>query len=769
MNKADSASASIRKIRLLKWGGAGLLLFIVLAIACVLWAMQLSVPSYEQVRGDYRTSYVTLLDRNGSVLERVRRDFHDRRDNWTSIEEVSPALVRAVLLSEDRRFYQHPGVDLLALGGALRDRLTRHSIRGSSTLTMQLAGMFIPESGKSGRRTVMQKLRQMALAIAFEQHWDKSQILEAYLNLVPWRGELSGITAASRSLFGKYPEGLDSRESAILATMLRSPNASAQVISRRACGLLTQQSLSQYCDYLQDFVTYQLTHGTLALPDDPFIASHYARRRLAQGSAIAGPIRTSINSKLQATVQTVINRVAHQIRNSHANDAAAVVLDNRSGEILAYVGSSGEMATAPQVDNSSALRQAGSTLKPFLYAQALEQQRITAASLLDDSAVNLPTGNGLYVPQNYDKQFGGWVSARTALASSLNIPAVRLLVMVTPDVFHQRLRTLGLPLTESGDYYGYSLALGSADVTLLSLTNAYRALANHGVYSEVNWGVESAPANVRVMSEAAAWLVGDILSDRQARARTFGLDSALSTPFWTAVKTGTSKDMRDNWTIGWSESYTVGVWVGNSTGASMREVSGVTGAGPIWHDIMSYLHRERGSRQPPRPATLTESAITFENDTEAARTEYFLAGTEMTHIALASSAGSAGYGSHLADEDMTVDLANETADATATSNRSNGRIEIRAPADGTIIALDPDIPQLNQRLQLYAVRPAGGAHTAVRWYADGQYLSDANPFAWYPVPGSHVIDARDANGQIQDQVRIHVRGAQLRQHLGHQP
>src|SRR5690606_18776261 len=216
-------------------------------------------------------------------------------------------------------------------------------------------------------------------------------------------------------------------------------------------------------------------------------------------------LATTIDGTLQRTVQTIVNRVVHEIRHSHANDAAAVVLDNRSGRILSYVGSSGDLATARYVDNAAALRQAGSTLKPFLYAQALEQRRITAGSLLDDSAVNLSTGNGLYVPQNYDKQFGGWVSARTALASSLNIPAVRLLVMVTPDVFHQRLRQLGLPLEQSGDYYGYSLALGSADVTLLSLTNAYRALANQGMYSDVNWGVGTASAAGRIMSEESAW------------------------------------------------------------------------------------------------------------------------------------------------------------------------------------------------------------------------------------------------------------------------
>ncbi|MGO1767644.1 MAG: penicillin-binding transpeptidase domain-containing protein, partial [Advenella sp.] len=409
--------------------------------------------------------------------------------------------------------------------------------------------------------------------------------------------------------------------------------------------------------------------------------------------------------------------------------------------ILAYVGSSGDLATARYVDNVAAMRQAGSTLKPFLYAQALEQRRITAASLIDDSAVNLPTGNGLYVPQNYDKQFGGWVSARTALASSLNIPAVRLLVMVTPDVFHQRLRQLGLPLLESGDYYGYSLALGSADVTLLSLTNAYRALANGGMYSQVNWGVGAAPPASRIMGEEAAWLVGDILSDRQARARTFGLDSALSTPFWTAVKTGTSKDMRDNWTVGWSDQYTVGVWVGNSTGASMRQVSGVTGAGPAWHDIMRYLHQRHASQPAVKPAGLTQRNITFENNLEAARTEYFLPGTEMSRVALAASAASP----------------------------VSARMVISSPADGTIIALDPDIPAPNQRLQLLATTPAGTAQTTVRWYVDGRFLSDANPFAWYPVPGSHVIEARDGNDQMQDRVRVNIRGAKLRARLEQQP
>src|SRR5690606_405614 len=263
-----------------------------------------------------------------------------------------------------------------------------------------------------------------------------------------------------------------------------------------------------------------------------------------------------------------------------------------SGQILAYVGSSGDLSSAARVDHARALRQAGSTLKPFLYAQAIEQQRLTMASLLNDSPLDIPTGNGLYIPQNYDKRFSGWVSARTALASSLNIPALRVLLMISPDAFARRLVSLGIPLDQSGDFYGYSLALGSADVTLLSLTNAYRVLANQGRYSRPHF-IDMAGAGTHareVLAPGAAWIVGDVLSDRQARAGTFGCDSVLATPVWTAVKTGTSKDMRDNWCLGWSQRYTVGVWVGNSAGASMREVSGVSGAGPIWHDLMGYLH-----------------------------------------------------------------------------------------------------------------------------------------------------------------------------------
>ena len=321
-----------------------------------------------------------------------------------------------------------------------------------------------------------------------------------------------------------------------------------------------------------------------------------------------------------------------ELRGRHVEDGAVVVLDNASGEVLAWVGSSGELSAAAEVDGVLALRQPGSTLKPFLYAQAIAERRITAASLLEDSSSQIQTAGGLYIPQNYDRQFKGLVSSRTALGASLNVPAVRTLVMVSPDAFARQLRAVGLPLKESGDYYGYSLALGSAEVSLLSLTNAYRTLANGGRFSEVQFGAGAAVRFLPALDPRAAFIVSDILADPLARARTFGTDSLLATRFWTAVKTGTSKDMRDNWALGYSSRYTVGVWVGNASGAPMWDVSGTSGAAPVWAALMKHLHQTEPSRAPTPPPGVVQTRAEFGNQLEAARSEWFIRGTEQAVV-----------------------------------------------------------------------------------------------------------------------------------------
>lgn len=715
---------------------------IALALAIGGAGSSLALPAFTQVKGDYAASDVLVQDRSGQLLERVRLDFHARRGDWVTLDDVSVALQRAVIMSEDRRFYSHGGVDWQAIASAAWDNLVHTQRRGASTLTMQLLGLIDPEYRRGpGGRSVSDKIDQAFEARRLEDHWSKPQILEAYLNLVAFRGELEGVDALSRVLFQKAPSGLNMRESALAAVLLRGPNAPEPVLVRRTCALLGDMGQPAECSGLRDFVYMVLLRKSAPWAGRRGVAPHFARLALQSvDQSVLAPgqiVRTSLDADLQ---RFALHSVALRLREldmANVRDAAVVVLDNHSGEVLAYVGSSGEFSGATYVDHARSRRQAGSTLKPFLYAQALEDQRLTAVSLLDDGPLNLSTGSGLYIPQNYDERFSGWVSVRTALASSLNIPAVRVLTMVTPDAFARLLRQLGLPLEETGDFYGYSLALGSADVSLLTLSNAYRALANLGTVSAPRMfpvADDRADRLQAVIASGAAWIVGDILSDRQARARTFGLDSPLSTPFWTAVKTGTSKDMRDNWCMGWSDRYTVGVWVGNSGGASMREVSGVSGAGPIWHDIMTYLHHGHGSHQPDMPASVSAGQVTFGHGIEPTRQDVFLDDTRIERVELA-------HGQLSADQ---------------------GTLRITQPTDQAILALDPDIPWKNQRVWLHAATIAGSVAKNVSWRVDGRLIGRGARIAWAPEPGKKRIELLDGQDRVVDIVQLEVRDVRIR-------
>ncbi|WP_428564725.1 penicillin-binding protein 1C [Ramlibacter sp.] len=700
-----------------------------------------ALPSFEEVKRAHRSSESVLLDRQGEVLHRLRTDASVRRGAWVTLDAVSPALRTAILLSEDKRFYEHSGVDWRAVSSAAWGNLWNTRTRGASTLTMQLAGLLDDDlKQEAGGRGVVQKVGQAIAAQVLDRRWRKDQILEAYLNLVPFRGELAGVDALSRTLFGKAAHGLDDQESAVAAALVRAPNARPPQIAARACGVLKAMQPGASCLMLDAFTHAALQHK--GLPADEGIAPHLARRLLPAGA----PPRVS--STLRAPVQRVAVQALHrqlaELRGRNVHDGAVVVLDNASGEVLAWVGSSGVFSDAAEVDGVTAPRQPGSTLKPFLYAQAISQRRLTAASLLEDSPTHIPTASGLYIPQNYDRGFKGWVTVRTALAASLNVPAVRTLVMVSPEDFARQLRAVGLPLKEGGDYYGYSLALGSAEVSLLNLTNAYRTLANGGKFGEVAYSLSpslspSRPrAGMRVSPQAidsgAAFIVGDILSDPNARSRTFGTDSLLGTRFWTAVKTGTSKDMRDNWAVGWSQRYTVGVWVGNADGAAMHDVSGTSGAAPVWADVMRHLHRDEPRRAPVPPTSVVSTSVVFGDALEAPRSEWFLPGTQQPLFAVARDA--------------------------ASSRATDGAAFIRQPAAGAIIALDPDIPPDRQRLHFAA--GGVGPRSALRWRIDGKEFARGNAAAWLPWPGRHRVQLVDAAGAVLDEVRIEVRGAGVR-------
>ena len=671
-----------------------------------------AMPSFEAVRAAHAPSDVPLLARDGTPLQMVRIDATVRRGPWLTLADVSPALLLAIVQSEDRRFWQHGGVDWQALAASAWANAWNTRTRGASTLSMQLAGLSDEQLARpAGGRSVGQKLSQMLRAQQLEGSWTKSQILEAYLNRVPLRGELVGVAAAANVLFGKQASGLDAIEAAVLAAMVRAPNASASAIERRACEVLGQQQLG--CVGVAMALTQALARrpGALKGEGGEAIAPHLAQRMAAKVSGQRiDALRSTLDASTQRVALAALRRQLAELRGRNVEDGAVLVLDNASGEVLAWVGSSGPASSAAEVDAVLARRQPGSTVKPFVYALALQQRLITAGSLLDDAPLQLAAGAALYQPQNYDHAFKGTLTARSALASSVNIPAVRVGAMLGPEALFDKLAQAGLRPSETAGYHGHALALGSADVTLLDLANAYRMLANGGRLTPPRWWATepAAPAKAarQVFAPAVSFIVADMLADPAARASTFGLDSPLVTRGWAAVKTGTSKDLRDNWCIGFTSRYTVGVWVGNASGAAMHGVSGVSGSAPVWREVMAHLHTATPSRAPAAPAGLV-----------ALRGEWYLAGTEPAAL-----------------------------------QRGTARpFGIQTPRDGSVVVLDPDIPPAAQQL-VFEGAPG-------RWSVDGRAVGQGASVHWLPRPGRHVLERRSADEAVADRVEFEVRAA----------
>jgi penicillin-binding protein 1C len=663
------------------------------------------------------------VDRHGVPLYTVRTDKHHRRLAWTAIPDISPALVQAVIQAEDKRFYEHRGVDYQSLGKVLVKGVTAEGLRGASTITMQLASLLNDElQPKKGKRTLWQKGKQIIKALEIEKSWPKQAILEAYLNLITFRGELQGVAAASRGLFGKDPHGLDQAEALVLASLIRSPNAASAEIANRA--LLLRQALAwsvQETD-INNAVSRTLWGGAnLRSRED--LAPHVARQ-LVKDVLPGAMVSCTLDMRLQ---RFALERIRHHLsvlRAQNVTDGAVLVIENKTGEVLAYASYSGDPAHGWFVDGVQAKRQAGSTLKPFLYALAFDQRILTPASILEDTPLDIAVFTGIYQPRNYDADFKGLVTARVALASSLNVPAVKTLALVGLEPFLARLRQLGITgLNEEGDFYGPSLALGSVDVSLWESTNAYRALANEGVWGKprLTLGGVIAPGK-RVFSREAVFLISDILSDREARSATFGLENPLATRFWTAVKTGTSKDMRDNWCIGFSSRYTVGVWVGNFSGDAMWDVSGITGAAPIWIEIMNQLHARDEDLAPRCPPNVVQQDVRFAQGEEPGRSEWFIRGTEPQQ------------------EERRVGQLNQ---------------RIIYPPAGTIIAVDPDIPPDLQRV--FFVSQPKGNH--LQWVLNDNMVMEADAnLPWIPRVGTYILSLVDEKGQIIDTVEFEVRG-----------
>jgi penicillin-binding protein 1C len=552
---------------------------------------------------------VTFVDRAGLPLGTVlSRD--TEHAVHVPLQAVSPHFIAAIVTVEDARFAQHHGVDPAALARATAELLrTGHIVSGGSTITMQLARLRYDLP-----RTLWGKLEEIALAPRIEAGMSKAQILEAYVNRLPMGGNLVGVEAGARTYFGVPAADLDWSQAALLAALPNDPSALDPYAHRTALERRRRAIIA----YLQSRGVIGAVDARRAAAESIAVvprregirdAPQLLFRLAASTPAGTELVRTTIDRDLQRYVENTAQEVVAALGDRSVHDAAAIVVDNATGNVLAYLGSPEyfDARSLGRNDGVTALRQPGSTLKPFLYELAFERRTIRPATILEDvpTAYAIP-GAQIYAPADYSGEFEGPVRPRIALADSLNVPAVRTLSAVGVATFQSRLRALGfVHLDKPAAYYGLGLTLGSGEVTLEELARAYATVARGGRPMRLRYRDADPAANdardLRVGDEATWALVTDMLSDAHARARAFGVSSLLRLPFPSAVKTGTSSDFRDTWTVGFTRDYTVATWVGNFNGAPMQRITGVTGAAPLWNRIMLHLAeaREPGPFAPP--------------------------------------------------------------------------------------------------------------------------------------------------------------------------
>jgi len=716
----------------------------VVAGAAAALALWIATPLPPEIAAPGPIPSVTLLDRSG-VLLRTTRAPDGTRGGFIPLGEMDPKVLQAFLAMEDRRFYDHGGVEFRALVRALRDDVRAgRVIAGGSTITMQLARLL-----RGTPRSAAGKIRQILWAWRLEAHLDKERILELYLNRVPLGQSASGVAAGAALYFDADARELSLGQAAMLGALARAPSrdnpltAPERARARRALTLrrLVELGFARPADADRAAAEPLIARDRRA---GSFAAPHFTTRVLQEsGGSMDGPLRTTLDLGLQTALEAEVRHTVDVLHDRVVAHAAVVVLDNPTGEVLGWVGSPDFWAdTAGQVDMVISPRQPGSALKPFLYGLALDRG-YTAASVLPDLPRTYRTTLGPYRPRNYDRRFHGPVRAREALASSYNIPAVELAERVGMGSLYRTLHLAGFASLDHGaEYYGLGLALGNGDVTLLELANGYRALANGGVWTPVRLrDGQAAPAEARhVMSTGAAALVLDMLSDPVARVPAFGLETPLDFAFPAAAKTGTSRHFTDNWAVATTGRFTVAVWVGNFNGRPMQGVGGITGAGPLLHRAVLLTARAYppGVLPTPRQAGAVAVRICRLSGLRATpecpqMVEWFAPSTEPNRDCDWHRGGS-------------VVLPAEYAEW-----RASAAFRITSPQDGDRYGVPVGV---DGRYATLALRAAGGASDlGVRWFVDGRETRESR---WQLTPGTHIIRAETPRGE-RDEVRIEVR------------
>jgi len=701
---------------------------------------------------------IALLDRNGIPLREAR--VAERFSHELALEDVPRNVIEAVLAAEDKRFYSHHGIDWLAAGRAGFAGLMRgHVVSGASTITQQLVKISARRP-----RTLRAKLIESLTALRLEQSWSKDQILAGYLNRLDFGNLNIGLATAADYYFGKPVSDLSDAEAAFLAGLPKNPrrlnpHVAPDAARRRQITVLERMRANRQLDVAR-YDAAVLEPLTLRPPQRRFRAPHFVEMILRQlPETSVTELRTTLDFRLNEQVEKIVRDRLAQLREQNVRNAAAVVIDNATGDVIALVGSENYFEPgAGQVNGAWAQRSAGSALKPFTYLLALERGA-TPATMVADVRTSFPAAGGFYRPENYNRRCYGPVRYRTALASSLNIPAVKVLVAAGgPAALHERLRECGLTtLNRPAEVYGLGLTLGNCEARLLEMTNAYASLARLGEFRP--WRVLSTqPSSAhRYSRPELVWQIADMLSDNSARTLAFGMNSALRFDYPVACKTGTSTDFRDNWTIGFTPEFSVGVWAGNFDGSPMREVSGVTGAGPILHAIFDYLHGNYGTSWYRTPPGIVERSIhpltgkLLADDDARGVLEKFVA-DRLPAVECAGDYDLAGHVRLSAEYTDWFRSAENSLRDRAVLGAGPGELLITSPLPGSIYVVDPDVPS-SRRIPLVA-----NGSAKVEWQSESLTCrSEANGDFALATEGEHLLVVTDPTTGRKAETHIRIR------------
>ena len=732
------------------------------------YGLPFCIPLPPGLLGDPDASPV-LVDRHGTPISHLTLP-DASRSMPVSLADFPADLIACTLAAEDKRFYGHGGVDFLATGRAAGDLLgKRRIVSGASTITQQLIKISSPPA----KRNPLTKIREALQARRLEMTWSKDRILTAYLNRLDYGNLRVGAAEAARFHFQKPMADLSLAECALLAGIPQAPSRlnplhhPDKAISRRNV-VLHRLAAAGQTDPAR--IAAALTEPLNLRPlkesqPAPWLAA-------VTPPDLTSPrqvIRTTLDLPLQRDLEAIVHEETAKLKTANLRHAAVVVIDNPTGEILALVSSAAwSDPRGGQLNGAFVPRSPGSTLKPFTYLLAMELNHRTPASIIADIPSPFRTPQGLDLPENYDHAYRGPVTLRGALACSLNVPAMRELnALGGPGPLYRLLTTLGITTFDhDASFYGLGLTIGNAPVRLLELTNAYATLARGGrCFPPVLFPDSPAPHEETKLPFAATsfFLIADILSDPAARAPSFRPRGPLDLPFRCAAKTGTSSDFRDNWCLGFTPEFTVGVWAGNFESQPMKGISGVSGAAPIFHRAMLRAHRDRPPTWFPRPPGLTD--IWIDNRTgnlaTADPTNPHLRRDLVPSDQTPPPASPTDYdstGKALLDPLFTAWFASpdNLRHGELAMNPAPAHLEplrIITPADGATLLLDPEIPSGSAKL-----RPVTNLPGTARWSSPTLQIDPSTPEPIvHLAPGTHTLTATDPRTGTSQIITLHVK------------